>query len=369
MSGVSEEVLNFAVIGCGTIGPTHIGALRQIDNVHVHALLDTVEDRAYAMAAQFDIQGVYTKLDDLLGDPMVDVVAICTPSGTHADIAVAALHAGKHVIVEKPMDISLEACDRMIAAADETGKKLTVISQHRFDHATQFLKAALGNGQLGKIVLADAAVKWWRTQEYYDSGNWRGTWAMDGGGTLMNQGVHTVDLLQWLAGDVESVYAHIRTSGHDRIEVEDIAVAALTFTGGAVGTLTATTCAYPGMPVRIDVIGTEGSATIEADTLRSMTLKKGDTHLSDAVASHALSVAQGGSASVVHAAAERSTAADPGAVWGDAHRAQIEDFLHAVRTDGTPLIDGRAGRKPLEIILAVYESARTGLPVKLGAVS
>ncbi|BDI31751.1 oxidoreductase [Capsulimonas corticalis] len=369
MPGANEEVLNFAVIGCGTIAPTHIGAIRQIDNVHIHALSDSVPERAYAMAAQFDIQDVYTKLEDLIGDPMVDIVSICTPSGTHADIAVAALRAGKHVIVEKPMDISLAACDRMIAAADETGKKLTVISQHRFDHATQYLKAALGEGKLGKIVLADASVKWWRTQEYYDSGDWRGTWAMDGGGALMNQGVHTVDLLQWLAGDVESIYAHTRTAAHERIEVEDVVVAALTFASGAIGTLTATTAAFPGLPVRIDIFGAEGSATIEADTLRSLILKQGDTHLSDAISSHAVSVAQGGSASVVNAAAERSAAADPGAVWGDAHRAQIEDFLRAVRTDGTPLIDARAGRKPLEIILAVYESARTGQAVKLGAAS
>ncbi len=192
------------------------------------------------------------------------------------------------------MDVSLAACDRMIAAEDASGRKLAVISQHRFDAATVLVKEAIEAGKLGKIVLADATVKWWRTQEYYDSGDWRGTWAMDGGGALMNQGVHTVDLLQWLAGGVSSLYAQTRTAAHERIEVEDVAVAALTFQNGAIGTLTATTAAYKGFPVRIDIYGTEGSAILEGDRLKTLTLKTGETYASEEAAAHALSVAQGG---------------------------------------------------------------------------
>lgn len=368
--------IRFGVIGCGSIGPTHIGAIAQMDEAEVVAVADTNGDKAQNVARKYDVARVYASDKDLLADAAVDAVCVCLPSGMHAGCAVRALEAGKHVVIEKPMDVSLDACDRLIAAEDATGKKLAVISQHRFDAATVLVKQAIDAGKLGRIVLADATVKWWRTQAYYDSGDWRGTWAMDGGGALMNQGVHTVDLLQWLAGGVHSVFAHTLTGAHERIEVEDTAVAALQFKNGAVGTLTATTAAWEGYPVRIDIYGTEGTAIIEGDRLHTLKFKSGEEYRSEAAAAHALSVARGGTASVKDEAATRlstgggtisiGAAADPGAVWGDAHRAQIEDFCRAIRNDTRPLIDGREGRKPLEIITGVYRSARTGLPVILG---
>jgi predicted dehydrogenase len=284
----------------------------------------------------------------------------------HADGAIAAMEAGKHVIVEKPMEVSLEACDRMIAAAEKTGRKLTVISQHRFDASTMLLKNLIDTGELGKIFLADASVKWWRKQEYYDSGDWRGTWAMDGGGALMNQGVHTVDVLQWLVGGVASIYAHTLTAAHERIEVEDVAAAALTFRNGAVGTLIATTAAYDGLPVRIDIFGTEGSATLEGDNLTRLVLKSGKKYQTTEAADHAISVARGGTHSVRDAVARRVQSAPVAAAWGDAHRAQIEDFIQAIRTDTDPLITPRAARAPVEIILSAYRSAKSGEVVKLG---
>jgi predicted dehydrogenase len=366
---VAERKIRFGVVGCGGIGPTHCGAIQQIADAALVAVADVVPERAQAVAKKFDVPRAYDGERALLHDPEIDAVCICTPSGRHADGAVAALSAGKHVVVEKPMDVTLEACDRMIAAADATGLALTVISQHRFDAATQIVKEAIDSGRLGRIVLADATVKWWRTQGYYDSGDWRGTWALDGGGALMNQGVHTVDLLQWLAGGVSTLWAQTRTAAHERIEVEDVAVAALAFTNGAVGTLTATTASWDGFPVRIEIHGTEGTAILEGDRLKLLKFKNGEAYESEEAAAHALSVAKGGTASVREETATRLTetaASDPGAVWGDAHRAQIEDFIRAIRTGGKPLIDGRAARKPLEIILGVYRSARTGLPVILG---
>ncbi len=365
------ETMRFGVVGCGAIGPTHMGAIQQIADAELVAIADTNREKAEAAAQKHNVGTIYDSLDALLADPKVDAVCICTPSGRHADGAVKAMRAGKHVVVEKPMDVSLEACDRMIAAEDETGKTLAIISQHRFDAATVLVKDAIDSGKLGKIVLADATVKWWRTQNYYDSGDWRGTWAMDGGGALMNQGVHTVDLLQWLTGGVASLYAQTRTAAHERIEVEDIAVAALTFQNGAIGTLTATTAAWEGFPVRIDIYGTEGTAILEGDRLKTLKLKTGEEYQSEEAAVHAVSVARGGTASVKDEAATRLTlpsggaAADPGAVWGDAHRAQIEDFMRAVRTGTKPLIDGRGGKKPLEIITGVYRSARSGQPVTI----
>ncbi|HSV16282.1 MAG TPA: Gfo/Idh/MocA family oxidoreductase [Tepidisphaeraceae bacterium] len=357
--------IRFGIVGCGAIGPTHAGAIQQIDDADLVAVADTVADRARAMADKFGSPKVYADQHEVFADPNVDVVCLCTPSGMHADGAVAALRAGKHVIVEKPMEISLEACDRMIAAERESGRTLTVISQHRFDPASMLVKQLIDGGKLGKIILATAEVKWWRTQKYYDSGEWRGTWKFDGGGALMNQGVHTVDLLQWLTGGVASVFGQVRTSAHDRIEVEDIATASLTFRSGAVGTIVASTAAYDGLPVRIDIFGTDGSAILEGDRLKLVTLKTGETYASEEAAAHALSVAKGGTASVRDEAAHREAAAGQGQVWGDAHRAQIQDFIRAIRTGGKPLIDARSGRDPVEIILSVYESARSGKPLTL----
>lgn len=361
--------IRFGIVGCGAIGPTHAGVLKQIPEAQLVAVADLLPDRAQAMAQKFGVERVYKTDAQLIADKNVDVVIFATPSGMHADQAVAALRAGKHVVVEKPMDVTLAACDRMIAAEKETGKKLGVISQHRWDHASIFVKDAIESGKLGKLILVEMRVPWWRTQQYYDSGDWRGTWKMDGGGALMNQGVHTVDLMQWLAGPVESLTAQVSTAGHERIEVEDVAVASLKFKNGAIGTLCASTACYNGQLARIDLFGTEGTATIEGDRLKMFRLKDGTDMTSEEASRHAVSVAMGGTASVREETASRLSSAaekDPGAVWGDAHREQLKDFIRAIRTDGKPLIHGAEGRKPLEIILAVYESARTGKTVKVG---
>jgi UDP-N-acetyl-2-amino-2-deoxyglucuronate dehydrogenase len=357
--------IQFGIVGCGAIGPTHAGAIRQIEDAELIAVADILPDRAKATADKFFVPKIYSNHRELLADPQINVVCLCTPSGMHAQGAIEAMRAGKHVIVEKPMEISTEACDRMIAAQRDTGKTLSIISQHRFDAASMLVKELIASGQLGKIILATAEVKWWRTQGYYDSGDWRGTWALDGGGALMNQGVHTVDLLQWLVGDVASIYAHTATAAHQRIEVEDTAVATLTFANGALGTFVATTAAFDGLPVRIDIFGTEGTAILEGDRLKLVTLKNGQTFASERAAAHALSVAKGGTASVKDDASHREAAAEQGAVWGDSHRAQIQDFIHAIRTGGKPLIDGEAGKKPVEIILGVYQSAKSAKAVNL----
>ncbi|HEX8342291.1 MAG TPA: Gfo/Idh/MocA family oxidoreductase [Tepidisphaeraceae bacterium] len=362
------DSIRFGIVGGGAIGPTHAGALKQIDDAQLVAVADLKPERVQAMAEKFGVSRVYSSGDELVADPDVDVVIFATPSGMHADQAVAAMRAGKHVIVEKPMDVTLEACDRMIAAEKQTGRKLAIISQHRWDHASIFVKDAVASGRLGRLMLVDASVKWWRTQKYYDEGDWRGTWALDGGGALMNQGVHTVDLMQWIAGPVKSIHARSSTAGHERIEVEDLIVATLEFASGALGTLTASTACYDGQPARLEVYGTEGSAVIEGDRQKFFKLKDGTTATAEAVSQHALSVARGGTASVKDDAATRLGAAsqrDPGAVWGDAHREQIRDFMRAIRDDTLPLIHGVEGRKPIEIIRAMYESAKSGRVVEL----
>ena len=356
--------LRFGLIGCGGVGPTHAGALLRIEEAELVAVADLIPERASDLGGKLGLTKVYASDEALLAAPDVDVVCICTPSGLHAEHAIRAMRAGKHVVVEKPMEVTREACDRMIRVQRETGRKLTIISQHRFDPATILVKEAIDSGKLGRIILADASVKWWRKQQYYDVAPWRGTWAMDGGGSLMNQGVHTVDVLQWLVGGVSSVFAHTATGAHE-IETEDIAVAALKFNCGAIGTLTATTAAYPGLPARIDIYGTEGSAIIEGDRLKQMVLKDGQTFTAEDAAKDAVAVAQGGTASVKDEATRRAAFGDKKAGWGDAHRAQILDLIRAIREDGRPLMDGPAARKPVGVVLAIYESSRTGRAVNV----
>ena len=361
---MSDDTINSAIVGCGVIGPTHANALKSLhsEGARLVAFADEIPARADALAAQYGAEA--KSFEAILADPAIDAVHVCVPSGLHAALGVRALEAGKHVVVEKPMDITLEACDALLAAQRESGKRLAVISQHRFDKASIDVKAALEADLLGRMVFAEAQVPWYRTQEYYDSGDWRGTWALDGGGALMNQGVHTADLLRWLCGPVETVYAQARTLAHERVETEDVVAATLTFANGAVGILTASTAIYPGFGVKIGVYGKDGSAIIEGDMLHTLTTRSGVTGGGEAAQAHALQVATGGTKAATEASAQ-STASDPAAVWGGAHEAQIADFLQCCRSGATPIVDGVEGRKAVELVLAVYESARTGQVVHL----
>ncbi|GAA2725598.1 oxidoreductase [Cellulomonas aerilata] len=327
---------------------------------------DVVPERAEAMAAEFGIDAA--PYADVLADPTIDAVTVCTPSGLHAEVGVPALLAGKHVIVEKPMEVTLEACDRLLEAQATSGATLAVVSQHRFDSASQVVKAAVDDGELGRLVLAEARVPWYRTQEYYDSGQWRGTWALDGGGALMNQGVHTLDLLRWICGPVRTVYAVARTAAHERIEVEDVVCATLEFADGAVGTLMATTSAYPGFPASLSVHGTSGGAVIEGDRLATLATVGGDRRGGEAANAHAVQVATGGTRAATAAVDEatRTAAEEPGPDgWGQAHSAQLADFIEAAEQGRRPLVDGAEGRHAVEVVRAVYESARTGDRVTL----
>ncbi len=358
---MSPPPLRFALAGCGSIAPTHARALAALPDAALVACADVVPERALAFAAEFGLRVL--SWPEVLGDPDIDAVTVCAPSGLHAKLGVEALRAGKHVVVEKPMDISLAACDALIAAQAETGRRLAVISQHQFDQATQTVQLALDDGLLGDLLLVDARIPWYRTQEYYDSGDWRGTWAMDGGGCLMNQGVHTVDLMRRLAGPVQSVSAQARTAAHTGIDVEDSLAATLTFTSGAIGTLMASTAAYPGFPARLALHGTRGSAVIEGDALHTLAIRGRETVTGEAAVAHALQVATGGTRAATEAVA--GAASDPAAVWGAAHQEQLADFVRCCRTGGTPLVDGQEGRKAVEVVLAAYESARAGRTVTL----
>ncbi len=234
----------FGIIGCGMIAEFHTRAINEIPGSQVVAAYDQVKASAEKIASMASGQcQLCDNLESLLARPDVDVVCICTPSGAHAELVVQAARAGKHVVVEKPLEITLARCDAIIEACDAAGVRLCAIFPSRFTAANIRLKEAISGGRFGRLTLGDTYVKWWRTQQYYDSGGWRGTWALDGGGALMNQAIHNVDLLYWLMGDVESIVALTATLAHSRIEVEDTAVASLRFKNGALGTIEAATSA------------------------------------------------------------------------------------------------------------------------------
>jgi UDP-N-acetyl-2-amino-2-deoxyglucuronate dehydrogenase len=253
--------------------------------------------------------------------------------------------------VEKPIDITVAAADRLLEAADSAGVLLTVISQHRFDAGPRRLRELVDQGRLGRLTLGDAVIKWYRSQAYYDSGDWRGTWALDGGGALMNQGVHYVDLLCWIMGPVKEVTSLCVTQAH-AIEVEDTALALVRFTSGAVGLLQASTAVYPGLPERLEISGTRGSVIIEAGDLKLAALadEQGD-------------VGAYGRAPGPSAPAAPQAAADPAAITAAAHQAQLADFLGALDSGGRPLVTGQQARESVAVIRAVYDSARLGRPV------
>jgi predicted dehydrogenase len=323
--------VRFAIVGAGAIGRLHASVLATLPDAELVAVVDRHPDKAVALARE---HGVVAEpaLDDALDQ--VDAVAVCTPSGAHADPAVTALDAGRHVLIEKPIDVSLAAAERIVAAARRAGTVAGVVSQHRFDPASQAVHRAVRDGELGRITSAVVSMAWWRSQEYYDSAAWRGTRALDGGGAVMNQAIHWVDLLVWLLGSPTAVTASTGRLAHDGIEVEDTAVATLRFAGGALGVLHATTAAYPGLTARLQVHGDRGSAVIEDDRL---------VHLgSDAVGADT---------------AAASGAAEPMAIALDAHARQYRDFLDAIATGRAPLVTLDEATRTLAAVLAIYSAA------------
>jgi predicted dehydrogenase len=354
--------LGFAVVGCGMIGRQHAEVISGRAGTRLAALVDVDPARAEAVADHVvqacggDRPPVFTTLEDALARPDVDAVSVCVPSGLHADIAVPALAAGKHTVVEKPIDVTVGAARRVAEAAAAAGDGVVtaVISQHRFDPGSQVVHRAIADGRLGRLTSAVASLAWWRGQDYYDSGDWRGTWALDGGGALMNQGVHTLDLLLWFLGRPVQVHARTGLLAHERVEVEDTLVATLEFADGALATLHATTAAYPGVSARLQVHGTRGSAVLDNDELVYFhAAREGE-------------VVDPYGATGSGNQAESELAAVGGAAPLDlvsAQARQYDDIVDAIATGRPPLVGIEQGVLALATVRAVYESARTGLPV------
>lgn len=360
-ASVTARTLRVGIAGCGAISRNHLEAFRALDNVQIVGVCDIDPDRARATAAAWGIPAAVTTVGELLGLGLgLDLVSVCTPHPTHENVVLQAAAAGVHVLCEKPIAVDLASAERMVAACDDAGVKLGVLFQRRFWPAAQRIRAAIDDGTLGRPIMGQCLVMLHRDPGYYSRDAWRGTWANDGGGVLMTQAIHYIDLLQWFMGDVAEVYGKINTYKHgDHIEVEDSAAAVITFTSGAMATLEASTAASPSLGVQIRVTGETGaSASLtefpEGSDGRvdlwavSETISSEPAHPEGILANVDLATING--QLIPH------------------HTTQVRDFVQALRDGKEPAITGGDATKALRILLAVYESSRTGLPVRFAKV-
>jgi predicted dehydrogenase len=339
----------FGIVGAGMISQIHAEAIRQLPNTELTGVMDNGSGRGKTIAPDTDTSGA-ADLDVFLARDDIDVIAIATPSGAHMEVAVKAAQAGKHCIVEKPIEITLERIDRMIAAHDKAGTLLGGIFNSRYSAAPQLLKQTVEAGRFGRLTFAAAQGPWWREQSYYDDSDWKGTWALDGGGALMNQGIHSIDLLQWIVGSpVKRLSGYITMLAHERVEVEDTGSASLEFANGALGTIACTTSMWPGHHRTITIAGSDGTAVLADNNLLFWKFRA-ETAQDDEIRAKYLALPGAGVG-----------ASDPSAgITPDGHRAIFKDFLECLENGTRPVIDGHEARKAVEIILAVYRSSNQG---------
>lgn len=334
---VDDKKIKIGVTGCGTISGTHAEAIAESKYGMLTAAHSRTKSNLKSFCDSFGTQG-FTDYKEFLAEADIDAVVVCTPSGTHLDYAEQAAKAKKHVIVEKPIEVSMSRGKALIDTCESNGVKLAVIYQNRFIDNVIRMKKMLASGKLGKILMVDASVKWFRSQEYYSSAQWRGTMSLDGGGAVINQAVHTVDLMLWLCGDVESLYAYTSTLTHQDIEGEDNAVATFQFKNGAMGVFKASTSIVPPQERKIEVHAEKGTAVLEGDALD--VLKKG----SDKPAQ------QNGSG---------AGASSPLAGMNDNyHKNQYDQILTAIKNDNQPVVSGEESLKSLAFVKAMYASAK-----------
>jgi len=344
--------LGFAIVGAGMVARYHAEAITRAAGARLVAVQRANSARAAETAAQFGVP-CEQSYAALLARPDVDVVCICTPSGLHAEQTIAAARAGKHVLVEKPMALTLADADAAIWACQAAGVQLAVALQRRSEPQFRAVRGAIEAGALGKMVLGTVSIPYVRPQSYYDSAAWRGTWEQDGGGALMNQGIHLLDLLLWYMGDVVEIQARTATLAHS-IEVEDTAGATLRFANGALGSIAATTAAAPGFPHRIEMYGDTGGVQIEGEALIRSSVPGLQALLPAPLAD--------GSREQVSAGA----GASPTGIGAEGHIRIVADLVEAINHNRPPMVPGAEGRRALALVLAIYEAARTGRAVVPG---
>lgn len=346
------EKVKWGIIGTGVIAPNHATAVTSSRYAELVAVCDVDVPKGKAFAEKWGGVAFFSDYKELLDSGTVEAVSVCTPSGLHPEMTIEAARRGVHVLCEKPMGITLPQLDAMMAAVHESGIKLGVVFQRRTSPLSQQVREAVQGGALGQMVLGDAYLKYYRSPAYYRSADWRATWALDGGGALMNQGVHGVDLLLWIMGSpVKSVYAKAEAKVRD-IEVEDTAIAILEFENGAYGMIEGTTSCNPGEPTTFALHGDRGTIIFGDQGLVRWAVAPSR----DVVAEDQDMKGDLGEATVV-------STADPTAISRTGHQFQVDDLALAIREDREPFATGESGRKAVELILAIYESARTGREV------
>ncbi len=349
---VTGSPLGFGIVGLGLIADFHAQAIAPVPGAKLVGVCGRSLEKARAFAAKHGAPCATTSLDELLARPDIHIICITTPSGAHLEPALAAARAGKHIVIEKPLEITLPRIDELLRATAAAGVKVMPIFQARFGEGARTVKAALDAGRFGRLTLAGAYVKWHRTAEYYRD-SWHGTRALDGGGALLNQAIHAVDLLQWFAGLPSEVFSWNTRRVHTAIEVEDTAVATLRFPEGALGTIEASTALYPGWARRIELCGENGSVSLEDDRIARWDFRE----------------ARPEDAAILAARPDqlmRSGASAPNSISHHGHQRQIQNLVDSINTGAPLAVDGPEARKAVALILALYASAERGAPVKLG---
>ena len=375
VNAVPGAPLRLAVVGTGVIGRHHARVAAGHPGLEPAALIDAVPEAAAAAADEVEtLTGARpvtaATLEDALAATGIDVVAICAPSGLHVDLAAAALAAGKHVVIEKPLDTTMPRARHIAGLArDARGRGLvtSVISQHRFDPASVVVAAAVRAGRFGAVTSGLASVPWYRSQAYYDGGDWRGTWRLDGGGVVMNQGIHTVDLLVWLLGRPVEITASVARVAHERIEVEDVAAATLRFASGALGVIHCTTAAYPGLATRLQVHATRGSAVIDGTELAYFHAAPGAAVLGSAATTSGASAPDGAQDQKAEMVPPEHLAGGPGEPdpFLQGHVRQYDDIVAAIREGRAPGVTVEDALLSLAVVRGLYISASTGAPVRI----
>ncbi len=340
---MGSKKFGFGIVGTGTISSFHIRALQSMDDAEVITVCDIKEENAKKTAQEFNVNWT-TDYDEMLKDERIDIVNVTVPSGLHADLGIKAALAGKHVIVEKPIDIHLEKANALIDTCEENNVTLGVISQLRYYDSVLEMYDIINSGKLGRIIQGNAYVKWYRSPEYYRSGQWRGTKALDGGGAFMNQGVHFVDLLLSVMGTVKTVTAKVKTAARD-IEVEDSGVAMLEFESGALGVIQATTAVYPGLPAQIEILGTKGTLIFEGEDIKYMEIEGEEPYSKED--------------------SKKDGASDPLDIEVMPYVREFTDIINAIKEKREPKVSGREARKALELILAIYKSSELNKTIEL----
>ena len=344
---MDNQKVGYGIIGAGAIAGIHAKVLNMLDNSCLVAVYDKVPAAAERLAKEYNCRA-YTKFEDFLADSQIQAVTIATPSGLHGAMAIPAAMAGKHVFCEKPLDITLEKADAIIKACDDNHVLLSPVFQSRFTRAVSMVKDAMRRGRFGRMVLASAQVRWFRSADYYSASDWRGTWHMDGGGALMNQSIHAIDMLIYINGAPEEVFAFAGTLSHS-IEVEDNLCAAIKYRNGSFGTIEVSTSCAPGFPRRIEFSGSDGTVAFEEDKITRWEfvhkLPEDENVFTE-------------QSREIDAAGGRT----PMGIDITGHRLQLQDLSDAILNHREPKLNGREGRRAVELICGIYESARTGKP-------